>query len=24
VAADGSLLLGDEQNGVLYRIHKAE
>jgi glucose/arabinose dehydrogenase len=24
VAADGSLLLGDEQNGVLYRIYKAE
>ena len=24
VAADGSLLLGDERNGVLYRIHKAE
>jgi glucose/arabinose dehydrogenase len=24
VAADGSLLLGDEQNGVLYRIYKPE
>jgi glucose/arabinose dehydrogenase len=24
VAADGSLILGDEQNGVLYRISKAE
>ena len=24
VAADGSLLLGDEQNGILYRISKAE
>jgi glucose/arabinose dehydrogenase len=24
VAADGSVLLGDEQNGVLYRIYKAE